>query len=1254
MKRSQSILLLSAFWLSALSGVMIAQSSGPTYYRSAVMDGNRVKTVFGNWGVIGQPSDTRPKGAWIYNANGYLGDVSLFVGAEVRDRKKDNSIFHSVVTCPVARPAKSPDQDPSGNPWTFMPVDGYFNPNDTRQSVAMSTDSKTWPPIWPDKLTDADDPGWPNSWNGYFGKHKSADLESYFVMDDNNDMRFSIATNNTGQHAFRADSLNSSRYGLGLGVTVRAMQWGDFLAQDNIFWLYEITNTGTTTYDRVVFGMIVGTYIGVTGTRDFGEYDDDWSFYDAKENITYTGDFPRENSRDPFWVNPYNVGMVGYAFLESPGNPYDGLDNDGDVDKWVSGSPHPFFLPADFDSVLIKAGDKVVLIDKDFHRSLFTIPNVDSLKVITRGMDDSITIKPGKTKLSEGGLYTDTQGARRVNPNAYDGIDNDLDGIVDENYQVHFRQIKYPKDDPTKPPLIDISRPVRHYNYLASVTPDQNSMIDERRDDGIDNNKNWDIRFDDLGADGNPDTHDGGEGDGVVSSGEPHFDKTDVDESDQIGLTSFFYFTPAGQVPLADDEELWRELAPGFFDVPSSIQNNRPISGEDGDFIYGSGYFPLVSKKTERFSLALVYGGGNGGSRDDDITDLLKHKKIVQKIYDANYQFPTPPDPPPTLTAVPGNGNVHLYWDRKSETFLDPVLREKTFEGYKIFKATDSDFNDVFDVTDALGVKKGYRAAFQVDIADSTAGFFRAPEDIFQSAEGFTYFLGNNTGLVHDTTDSDVINGRTYYYVIVAYTKGNDTAGIFPAQNKWKIDFDQFGRVTGTSQNVAVVVPGTKVPGYNPGPGSGNVQVKTTSATGSISYRVVDPSKTTGHTYIVSFNDTRDSGRFVASTTFYSVLDSNYFSDLVLPSKPDTIPTNLLRQNIVPSTFVLSALDGTVVSPTKYVLVADRGTLRAKTPGSLRPDPSVETRYRVRYQYYPVFKSPYINGNKNVLETKDTDIFDGIQLQFTNDWQVHVVDTLSGFNSGTRSYPFTFSTLDVPVASLYGVKYPADYDMIFANTKVDISSTYGGSDPIPVNFRLWNRTDKSFSSFVFDDIRADSVLGPTDGLYIFDKDSKDSLRYTWFLYFPALPPGKDTVFKFGLGDTMKIRVTKPFRNGDLYQFGTKTESVTSVLADTVLKDIRVVPNPYVVQSNQESPVTPGQFGRGERKIDFINVPMGAKISIFTSRGDHVTTLHQDGTTKSRVSWNVKTKENLDVAYGVYFYVIESSAGKKTGKIAVIK
>ena len=63
--------------------VMICQNSGQEYRRSGIHNGNLVKTVFGNWGVVGQPAYLGPRGAWIDENNGYIGDVSLLVGAEV-------------------------------------------------------------------------------------------------------------------------------------------------------------------------------------------------------------------------------------------------------------------------------------------------------------------------------------------------------------------------------------------------------------------------------------------------------------------------------------------------------------------------------------------------------------------------------------------------------------------------------------------------------------------------------------------------------------------------------------------------------------------------------------------------------------------------------------------------------------------------------------------------------------------------------------------------------------------------------------------------------------------------------------------------------------------------------------------------------------------------------------------------------------------------------------------------------------------
>jgi hypothetical protein len=110
------------------------------------------------------------------------------------------------------------------------------------------------------------------------------------------------------------------------------------------------------------------------------------------------------------------------------------------------------------------------------------------------------------------------------------------------------------------------------------------------------------------------------------------------------------------------------------------------------------------------------------------------------------------------------------------------------------------------------------------------------------------------------------------------------------------------------------------------------------------------------------------------------------------------------------------------------------------------------------------------------------------------------------------------------------------------------------------------------------------------------------------------------------------------------------------MAHDQLSRVRVVPNPYISATTHESPLPPGiTTGRGDRKIDFIHVPAQSKINIFTARGEHMITLrHESSIDDGTVTWNLKSKENLDIAYGVYFYVLESPVGEKSGKIAIIK
>ena len=1278
--------------LSVMVIALAFGQSGQEYRRSAVHNANLVRTVFGNWGVVGQPSGKGPRGAWLFDTNGYIGDISPMVGAEVTyyDATLDSTLtFNSVVVCPVDRPYTQAEESNDGKLWTFEPLGGYINANQT--SIAMSTNPNSWPLSWPDKAGDSNDPGWRGAWNGYFGKDVfSADQESFYVMDDNNDEEYNYRSNTAGRwlgfpgYQFKPDANDLSRNGLGLEVRVRGMQWQQFLASDVIFWLYEVTNTSTTDYSKVAFGMVCGTYIGVTGTDDsHGEYDDDWSFFDVQNDITYTGDFDESCARNPKWQG--SVGVVGYAFLESPGNQYDGIDNDADNTSATNPAlsfTAPLFTEADFDTVVYEIGDQVVVIDNNYNRSLVTITQNPQV-IQTRGA--SITIVPGETKLIEGNTIDEFY---NINQNVYDGIDNDLDGLIDENYIYHYRQIrmkqeadKYDVDhDGDREELINVilydkTNPVAYIDYFTGMGIDD-PLIDEKRDDGIDNDGDWNAEFDDVGADGKDNTNDYGEGDGMPTAGEPNFDATDVDESDQIGLSSFNYFTPSNEYPMDDDDLLWDWMKPGYFDLPTNIQNGEPIAGEDGDFIYGSGYFPLRAGETQRFSLALVYG--------HDLDDLYKNRLTVQKIYDSDYRFPSPPDKP-VLTAVPGDGKVTLYWDRGAERSIDPVTKENDFEGYKIYKATDSDFNEVYSVTNANGVVTGYKPIEQFDIVNDIEGMFEANSDLFQEAEGYTVNLGDNTGLQHTYVDNDVINGKQYYYAVVAYDRGDADADIYPSENTKFISIQTDGTVI-TDINTAVVRPQSAVAGYDPLNESTQLFHDQGPATGTISYEVLDETMLTDHTYRVSFMDTKedsvdnngndtldlfDPNEYTPITTHYSVLDLTGHSEIV---EIDTEYVFLDKENIIYRSILIAEAD----YPEDYLDIEEFiiDTVRGRI---ILADGSAYGRgqYILNYQYYPVYQSVNILGSPYNGEAKDSDIFDGIQLAFSNDWVIQKDAANTSWNTTDgRKMDFSMKAFASSFGDtvMSGIPYPADYEIRFTDSSVVgyrtsetlIANVYSSlpsflrPQPVATNFYLYNLTDSVIVPFIFSGgIKNSSDIyelsnGAMLSTFFYlpsDVDSSNAY-YSWVINFR----NQGDRARFRSGDILSIITEKPFRVDDVFEFTTEKPAVDTDLAVTSLDNIQVVPNPYIVANNMEAPLPPAvTSGRGERRIEFRKLPTDAKVYIFTSAGSLVRTLNHDGDIHNgTLAWDLKTYENLDIAFGVYFYVIESSVGKKSGKVAVIK
>ncbi len=747
-----------------------------------IHDGNQIAITFFNtglWAGVGETRGNWPKGTRDF----YIGDVVPVIVAEVPvDLDGDARPDTNVVKALTPRHPRAGSNNNPENPsifWGLEPMGGFANDSEDNESPAISTDPTTWPDRWPDQPNWIDSETGGADWNGFFGRDIfNADLESYYWADDHPDKEMQLR-----YPFFNPDTTNTSRDGLGLAVKVRALQWTQFLAQDALFMIYEVTNTGTTTFPRVAVGMTAGTLVGGDGDSQ-----DDLAFFDQLNRIVYSYD------SQPFTGNEgQNVGIVGYAFMESPGNALDGIDNDGDGDpleepgRDIDGFPYVsngtegtgnVFNPTDFQARTLQAGDPLILIDGEtFERTITYLPSDGStITVTSQGVE--YTVGPGSV-LEETRITIRSQiGSQEVVEK--DLVDNDLDGLIDEDQLLHFQRRKQNFQG-----QIEELPAVRFKNYVefaddirgrTATYQDSlvhgllNLMIDEDNRDGVDNDGDWDVFTDDVGADGRAGTGDTGEGDGVPSSGEPDFENLDVTETDQVGLSSFFYFTPPGAVRMNDDNRLWEALTPGFFTTNEELVQQQSQGGVDGDFIYGSGYFRLEPGQTHRFSMALVFGNGEDFSQK--LATITNNVITVQEIYDRNYNFARPPDKP-LVQAVPGDGKVTLFWDAKAEASIDPVLG-MDFEGYRIYKSTDPFFRDPRPVTDVFGNPAILAPIAQYDLDNGTQGLWSGDFSVQERVRGVPFWLGEDTGLKHSFVDTDVENGRTYYYAVTAYDRGSN------------------------------------------------------------------------------------------------------------------------------------------------------------------------------------------------------------------------------------------------------------------------------------------------------------------------------------------------------------------------------------------------------------------------------------------------------------------------------------------------
>ena len=1063
------------------------------YRKQGLHNGNLVETLFWNFGEVAwwgrQPSGVWPKGT----NHSYMDGIYPIVSAEVNLTNGDT--MHIV----EGMYREHYESGPTGIEYGWQPLPGFTNPD--QDHIAMSDDPTTWPEYWPDKPA-----SWGGEWNGYFGQRTNADQESYFVVDDYRDHGRDF------RGLFWADTTDSTRGGLGMRMKVRGFQWSNVLAEDIIFWHYDITNISTTHYDKTVFGMYADA--GVGGQNDSN---DDNAFYDLNLDLAYTWD------SNGIGQGGWETGYCGYAFLESPGNPFDGIDNDGDGGN----GPGPTLGGVDFQPRTLP--DQIVVIDyrdlapeNNWGREVISF-SAGGAGSFWRISGDTLFLRTQDTVL------TFVKGTT-VSEKPFNGIDEDLDGIIDENARVHTG--------------------LKYRDWIAARGFD-NLLIDESRDDGLDNDGDWDQELDDVGADGVAGTGDRGEGDGSPTSGEPNFDQTDKDESDQIGLTAFDSFYIGSGVQFRYDEVVWNRIANFHFD--SGSQNGNIA------FLFGSGPFIMPPDHTERFSLGLTFG--------ENLADLKRNSEIVQDIYNANYNFARPPVKP-EVTAVPGDGEVTLYWDEAAEDSYDefaaPATNGYDFEGYRIYKATDAAFNDAHIITNGYGEATFFDPAARFDLDNEISGFF----DV--DVSGVQYFLGDNTGLQHSWTDTDVHNGETYYYAVVSYDRGWAEKHILPSECSKVIVKDISGDIT-LDKNTVQVVPSSPSAGYTPPEIPNGVQRVSGWGTGEIAVDILDSREVENGKFVITFDDTT----YADSTTVYSLFQ---------------------------------------VTP--------------------------------EFDTIPVFRE------SSALDFQDTNsLFDGMRL-FVEDDSIAYNDTTSTWIAGDANLDY-FATLD----SYWDTRrqrrpgFPTQYEIRVGTPD---SSLIFGNFQYVTNFQVWDVIRETPVDFYLREPegQVDSVLSAGDDIWLWLQDGS-TWRRTWTIRFVA--PEETDPIQPEAGNVAFIGIDLPFRAGDTFTFKTFAAKEDTRKAHIALENVAVVPNPYVAAAEWEPPRLTAS-GRGERRLYFIHLPRQATIRVYSMSGDLVQTLHHNGSLNDgELAWDLRSKDGLDIAPGVYLYHVDAGPiGETTGKFAVIK
>ncbi|MBN1408365.1 MAG: hypothetical protein JW956_11280 [Calditrichaceae bacterium] len=301
------------------------------------------------------------------------------------------------------------------------------------------------------------------------------------------------------------------------------------------------------------------------------------------------------------------------------------------------------------------------------------------------------------------------------------------------------------------------------------------------------------------------------------------------------------------------------------------------------------------------------------------------------------------------------------------------------------------------------------------------------------------------------------------------------------------------------------------------------------------------------------------------------------------------------------------------------------------------------------------------------LNTIDNAVIDGFMVTVDSERKLGGLKSISdgfGFNVMGSSNPDSSKSWYVEVTDRFQAALENrvhDYEIRFVNNG---SLAYGWGLPassqtvFQAPFEVWDITDHDQEvkiCFQIQDVNSNQVFDEGEAINIVSQPYADpEIGELLPAAYPADFPYRVNINNYAqdtentppqTGDVIRIESFRSLRSDDVYtlqfrQFSFDPDQVN-------LKEIRVVPNPYLVGAAWE-------LLQNSHQVRFMFLPPVCTIDIYSIGGEKVNTIKHDNYTGEEL-FNLVNSSNQALAFGVYVYVIETpDKDKHIGKFAIIR